>query len=58
MRIPFDDMYDEFHRIFIKTGFTEDKAELCAKLFAETALDGVQSHSVHRLDFFLEYIKK
>jgi len=58
MRIPFDDMYYEFHRIFKKTGFTEDKAELCAKLFTETALDGVQSHSVHRLDFFLEYIKK
>ena len=34
------------------------KPGFAQKLFAETALDGVQSHSIYRLDFFLEYIKK
>ncbi|MBN1293577.1 MAG: 3-dehydro-L-gulonate 2-dehydrogenase [Candidatus Latescibacteria bacterium] len=58
MRIFFSDMYQEFYRIFKKTGFIEDKAQLCAKLFTETSLDGVQSHSVHRLNFFLDYINK
>ena len=58
MRIPYDDMYREFLRIFRKVGFTEERAQLCAKLFTDTALDGVQSHSVNRLDFFLEYIGK
>lgn len=58
MRIPFDVMYKEFLRVFTKIGFAEEKAQLCAKLFTETALDGVQSHSVNRLDFFIEYINK
>ncbi len=58
MRIPFDEMYDEFLRIFLNTGFRQDRADLCARLFAETALDGVQSHSVLRMDFFLSYIEK
>ncbi len=58
MRVPYDDMYKEFLRIFRKIGFVEEKAELCAKLFTETSLDGIQSHSVNRLDFFIEYINK
>jgi len=57
-RIPYDVMYEEFLRIFRKVGFAPGKAELCAKLFTETALDGVQSHSVNRLGFFLDYIEK
>ena len=58
MRIPYTEMFDTFLRIFTKTGFAEDKALLCAQLFTDTALDGVQSHSINRLDFFLEYIDK
>ncbi len=58
MRVPYDDMFNEFHRIFKAVGFTAERAELCARLFTDTALDGVQSHSVNRLDFFLEYIEK
>lgn len=58
MRVPFDDMHREFLRIFRKVGFTPGRAELCARLFTETALDGVQSHSTNRLDFFLKYIEK
>jgi len=58
MRISFDEMYNEFLRIFLKTGFSQERAELSAKLFTETSLDGVQSHSVLRIDFFLDYIAK
>lgn len=58
IRVQYNEMYDVFLHIFRKIGFTEEKAALCAKLFTETSLDGVQSHSVLRIDFFLEYIAK
>jgi len=58
MRIPYDRLRDEFLRVFSKIGLPEKKAALCAKIFADNALDGVQSHSLNRMDFFVEYIRK
>jgi 3-dehydro-L-gulonate 2-dehydrogenase len=58
MRIPFDTMYKEFLRVLLKTGFTKDRAGLCASLFAQTSLDGVYSHGLNRFPLFIDYIKK
>ncbi|MCE5251345.1 3-dehydro-L-gulonate 2-dehydrogenase [bacterium] len=58
MRIPFNTMYNEFLRILTKTGFTEDRACLCARLFAESSLDGVYSHGVNRFPVFVDYIRR
>ncbi|TCT15571.1 3-dehydro-L-gulonate 2-dehydrogenase [Natranaerovirga pectinivora] len=58
MRISFDIMYQEFLRILLKKGFSKDRAELCAKLFAETSLDGVYSHGLNRFPRFVSLIDK
>ena len=58
MRIPFPTVQAELARILIKHDFTPARAELCARLFAETSLDGVYSHGLNRFPLFIEYIRK
>ncbi len=56
-RISFERMYNEFLRVLLKTGFTQDRAELCARLFAETSRDGVYSHGLNRFPSFIQDIR-
>ncbi len=56
--IPFIKMKSEFRRILIKHGFSEIKAEACARIFAENSLDGVYSHGVYRFPRFVNYIQR
>ncbi len=58
MRIQYQTMYNEFLRILEKSGFSEEKAQLCAKIFAESSLDGVVSHGVYRFPMFMDYVKR
>jgi 3-dehydro-L-gulonate 2-dehydrogenase len=58
MRIPFQKVYIELLRVLLAAGFTQDRAELCARLFAETSLDGVYSHGINRFPAFIKYIKQ
>ena len=58
LRIHFDDMIKEFTRVLIKAGFTNDRAELCAKIFAETSRDGVYTHGINRFARFVQTIRK
>ena len=58
MRVSFERMYQEFLRVLLKMGFRQHRAELCARLFAETSRDGVYSHGLNRFPRFIEYIKK
>lgn len=58
LRVPFNEMYNEFQRVLIKIGFTEEKAKLCARLFSETSLDGVYSHGLNRFPNFIGMIPK
>ena len=58
MRVPFSKMYDEFLRVLLKVGFAEERAKLCAKIYAESSLDGVYSHGLNRFPGFIRHIKK
>lgn len=58
IRVSFDEMHNEFLRVLIKIGFTQERAELCARLFAETSLDGVYSHGLNRFPNFINNIRK
>lgn len=58
LRISFDDVHTELHSILMDYGFSENKASLCAKLFAETTRDGVYSHGLNRFPRFIDTIKK
>lgn len=58
IRIPKDDMYSEFLRILLANNFEENRAQMCAKIFMESSLDGIYSHGVNRFPRFIKYIKQ
>ncbi|MCR8636817.1 3-dehydro-L-gulonate 2-dehydrogenase [Paenibacillus radicis (ex Xue et al. 2023)] len=57
-RVPFETMKDEIVRVLLKKGFTTNRAEECAVLFAEASLEGVYSHGLNRVPRFVDYIEK
>ena len=58
MRLLYKDMKAEFKRILLKLSFTEEKAEICAGIFAHNSLDGVYSHGINRFPVFVQYVKE
>ena len=57
MKIPFATLKNEFKRVLLKLSFTDEKAELCADIFAANSRDGVYSHGLNRFPFFVDYVK-
>ena len=53
IRIPYERMKSEFFRILSATGFSYDKAEKCAEIFAMNSVDGVNSHGINRFPRFI-----
>lgn len=56
-RIPFPEFYDELRRVLAEAGFTEERASLVARLFAENQRDGVYSHGLNRFPGFVGGIR-
>jgi len=57
MRIPIEQMQAEFSRVFQKGGMSAEKAEVCARIHAETSRDGIFSHGAGRVVRFYNYLK-
>ena len=57
MRIPYSELHEGLQRVLIATGFESERAELCARLFADASRDGVQSHGLNRFPRFIETVK-
>ncbi|GAB2990505.1 3-dehydro-L-gulonate 2-dehydrogenase [Cyclobacterium sediminis] len=57
-RIPFEILKTTFSKILIQHGFEDQKAKICAELFAMASLDGVASHGLNRFPAFLEQVEK
>jgi len=57
MRIPYTEFHDVLQTILVKIGFESDRAELCARLFADASRDGVHSHGLNRFPRFIEQIR-
>ena len=56
-RVPFETLYDEFYRVLKQVGFADERAALCARLFAENQRDGVYSHGLNRFPGFVSGLK-
>ncbi|WP_263365311.1 3-dehydro-L-gulonate 2-dehydrogenase [Edaphobacter bradus] len=52
LRVPFDDLYEALKRAMHRLGLRECRAQLCARLFAETTRDGVYTHGLNRFPRF------
>jgi 3-dehydro-L-gulonate 2-dehydrogenase len=58
IRIPFEDMKQEFRRVLLKVGFAPDRADQLAHIFAQNSLDGVASHGWNRFPALIEQIER
>ena len=57
IRVSFETLCDEFYRVLSTVGFADERAKLCARLFAENQRDGVYSHGLNRFPGFVTGLK-
>jgi 3-dehydro-L-gulonate 2-dehydrogenase len=58
MRVPYQELYSVFLRVLARAGLEPDRAELCARLFADASRDGVASHGLNRFPRFIRTIER
>ncbi|MEP4535077.1 MAG: 3-dehydro-L-gulonate 2-dehydrogenase [Cyclobacteriaceae bacterium] len=58
MKITFEELESTLLQVFTQLGFTNEKADLLAKVHAESTLDGVRSHGIGRVVRFYNEVKK
>jgi 3-dehydro-L-gulonate 2-dehydrogenase len=56
-RIPFDQVHKRLAEVLRRFGFGEERAQHCARMFAETTCDGVYSHGVNRFERFVSMVR-
>lgn len=57
IRVPYQEVFDVLRSVLEKLGFSRQRAELCARLFAESSRDGVYSHGLDRFPRFVRGIR-
>jgi len=57
IRVTFEEMKSTFAGILSRSGFSKDRADRCADIFALNSLEGVYSHGVNRFPRFVSNIK-
>ncbi|MEP7002545.1 MAG: 3-dehydro-L-gulonate 2-dehydrogenase [bacterium] len=58
MRVPFSELHDALRQVLVERGMTPQRAELSARLFAESSADGVPSHGLNRFPLFVSCIDR
>lgn len=58
IRIPYQQMQQEFTRVLGKNGLDSERAHRCATIFAENSLVGVASHGLNRFPGLIDFIQK
>lgn len=58
IRVPYDRLVDEFHRVLRAVGFTEERAGTAARIFANASRDGVHSHGLNRFPVFVGTVRE
>jgi 3-dehydro-L-gulonate 2-dehydrogenase len=58
MRMPYSQLKAQMKRVLIALGFTDDKADASAGIFADNSRDGVASHGLNRFGVFIDYLKE
>ena len=57
MRVPYKEVVQRLAEILGQEGMAVERAELCARLFADASRDGVPSHGLNRFALFLKWIR-
>lgn len=57
MRISYEELFDGLLQVLLKLNFEQQRARLCARLFADASRDGVYSHGLNRFPQFVRMIR-
>ncbi len=57
LRVPYEELYGALLRAMEELGLKAQRAQLCARLFAETTRDGVYTHGLNRFPRFVETVR-
>ncbi len=57
LRVSYSDLFDTLRGVLVKLGFEPPRADLCARLFADTTRDGIYSHGLNRFPRFVRSIR-
>jgi 3-dehydro-L-gulonate 2-dehydrogenase len=57
MKVPYLTLFSVFKSHLSSLGFSEVKADLCARIFADNSRDGVYSHGLNRFPVFVQLVK-
>ena len=49
MRVAFAEVKNTIKKALLNLGLTEEQAEICAQIHAESSADGVESHGLNRI---------
>jgi 3-dehydro-L-gulonate 2-dehydrogenase len=55
-RHSYSELEDIFFKVLRKHSFSESKARLCSRIFADNSLDGVYTHGVNRFPKFVQMV--
>lgn len=56
MRVPYNEMKNEFKRVLIKKGFESETAEIASTIIADNSCDGVYSHGLNRFPVIIKLV--
>jgi 3-dehydro-L-gulonate 2-dehydrogenase len=57
MKVPYDELHTTMRNVLVREGMEPDRADHCARLFADSSRDGVASHGVNRFPRFVAMIR-
>ncbi len=58
MRIEYDVLKETIKKAMETAGLSEENAEICATVHAQSSADGIESHGLNRVPRFVEYVNK
>lgn len=58
IKVDFKTLEATIKQALLNAGMDEDKADICARIHAESSADGVESHGANRVPRFVKYIQK
>jgi 3-dehydro-L-gulonate 2-dehydrogenase len=56
-RLPFEEVQRTLAQALVRLGMADDRAQRCARMFAETTRDGVYTHGINRFPRFVGTIR-
>ncbi|MBS1597714.1 MAG: 3-dehydro-L-gulonate 2-dehydrogenase [Bacteroidetes bacterium] len=58
MTVSFSELKETLKKVLLQLSFPQNKAEICADIFASNSRDGVHSHGLNRFPVFVDLVKK